>query len=77
MNIPNMRATPAVRHHWVFGSSDNIFEDGYDVPHTAVFTTSAYTNCRAVRIIINTDASTPTGYLPADENSYCELESEI
>ena len=77
MNIPNMRATPAVRYHWRFGSYDNILEDGNDAPHTAVFTTSAYTNYRTVRIVINTDASTPTGYLPADENSYCELESEI
>lgn len=77
MNIPNMRATPAVRYHWRFGNYDNILKDGNDAPHTAVFTTSAYNNYRTVRIVINTDASTPTGYLPADENSYCELESEI
>ena len=77
MNIPIMRATPAVRYHWQFGSYDNIFEDTNNVPHTAVFTTSAYTNSRAVKIGISTDASTSTGYLPADENSYCELESEI
>ena len=77
MNIPIMRATPAVRYHWRFGSYDNIFEDANNAPHTAVFTTSAYTNSRAVKIDISTDASTPVGYLPADENSYCELESEI
>lgn len=77
MNIPVMRANPAVKYHWWFGPSDNIFEDGYNAPHTAVFTTSAYTNYRAVRIDISTDASTQTGYLPDDENRYCELDAEI